>query len=371
MLSAAGLLLANQSQLPQASAQAFPSYNIVITVLDFRESDHTANMSIHFNANFEMKAGELGLFGLDLTNTWDGIMGDYVHQEKNGTLLDETIGSWVFNFHVRAHAFGRTEFYPYDSWMFNLTLSTPLLSDVNSTNLHGTMNPLAVPGWTLRQVSWGGADIFRIVRGSYANWNSVVVTFVLDRAVWQTVSVRGIPIILMLILGISTLIPPKDLSSKATVYTSIIFFIAAFLFQIGDYTSAYKYALSFGEVVFYYLLLAASIYLMLAVLENVLIVKDGVFFLGKTEKARRFADTLRVLIFVLLLGFVWIVPLLYSMSYVNTASSYWWVRVPLCETWFFPGLLASSGIVANLMALCGGLKRGSKQVEDPQVGLYE
>jgi hypothetical protein len=254
-----------------------------------------------------------------------------------------------FNFNVRAHAFGRTEFYPYDSWMFNLTLSTPVLNDVNSTNLYAALNPLGFSGWTLREVSFGGANVFRIVRGGYPKWNSVVVTFVLDRASWQTTWVRSIPLILLLILGVSVVIPPVDLPSKATVYTSVIIFIGALLFNVASSISPIRFALSFAEVVFYYLFIAASLYLMSAVIENALFSRESVLNLGTGKRGRMYTSVLRLLLYVFLLGFVCVVPFLYTVSYQELAASYWWVVLPLWETWLVPALCASSGIVVNLI----------------------
>lgn len=186
------------SQVPQASAQTHPYYEMGIGILDFRESDHTANMSIHFRADFEMKEGKPGLYGMDLENRWTRMMGDYVHQEKNGTLVDDGIGSWVFDFSIRAHAFGASEFYPYDSWMFNLTLSTPLLHEANSTNFSGFVNPRGLPGWNIE-----GAETFRLTHFNYDD--SATVTVVLRRAGWQIAPMLVIPPILLLMLGMTLL----------------------------------------------------------------------------------------------------------------------------------------------------------------------
>jgi hypothetical protein len=346
----------SQSQVPQASALTLPSYDLAITVLDFRESDHTANISILFQHTTEMKDEKPGLFGMDMENRWNRWVADSVHQEKNGTLLDERIGSWRFDFSFRAHAFGATEFYPYDSWMFNLTLTTPLLSDANSTNLHVVATSWGVPGWTLRLISSAGADVFRVVKNPSLNWKSVVVTFVLERAYWQTVSVRFVPVILMMILGVSVLIPPADLSSKATVYTSIIFFIGAFLFTLANNLSPYRSGLLFGETVFYNLFFLASAYLTYAVLENILVSKQGVLYLGKGEKSKRITDALRIAMYLVLLGLVWTIPLSILMSYNEMASRYSWVNLPVFETWLLPGVLMSWAIVVNLVALARGVK---------------
>jgi hypothetical protein len=144
------------------------------------------------------------------------------------------------------------------------------------------------------------------------------------------------------------MIPPIDLSSKATVYTSIIIFIGALLFNIASSISPLRFALSFAELVFYYLFIAASLYLMSAVIENVLVSREPVSNLGKAKTGGTYGNALRLLLYVLLFGFVWVVPFSYSRSYQELASPYWRVILPLWETWLLPAVFASSGIVVNL-----------------------
>jgi hypothetical protein len=319
---------------------------MVITILDFRESDQTANMSIHFDAEFEMKAGEPGLYGMDLENRWDGIFGDYIHQEKNGTLLDHTIGSWVFNFYVRAHAFGRTEFYPYDSWMFNLTLSTPLLFAANKTNFHGVVNPLpGIPGWNVDTGPFAGAESFRLTHVLYEH--GTTVTIVLRRAGWQIFPEQLISFVLLLVLGVSLLIPSEDLSSKLTAHTSVIFFIAALLFTLAGLLSPRRFGFSFVEISFYYLFSLASLYLMFAVIEDVCTSKNGILYIRR----ERYRCALQIPGRVCILALVWVVPYWYVLSYQRAASSYWWINFPLSDTVLIPGFFGSIWILTSLIVL--------------------
>lgn len=341
ILSIAVLLFVSQSQVPPASAHAYPSYEMGIGILDFRESDHTANMSIHFLADFEMKEGKPGLYGMDLENRWNRITGDYVHQEKNGTLEDGGIGRWVFDFSIRAHAYGASEFYPYDSWMFNLTLSTPLLHEANSTNFSGFVNPSrGIPGWNFE-----GAETFRLTHFSYDD--SATVTIVLRRAGWQTVHVQVIPLILLLMLGMTVLIPSKDLSTKATVYTSVIFFVAALLFNLKDFVSPLRSGLSFAETSFYCLFIFASMFLVFAVIENVYTVKEGMLYLPSA----RGRIALQILMRLLILTFVWYILYSFVSSYQNMASPYWWVSFPMFDTLFVPALSVGLGVLGSMAAL--------------------
>lgn len=341
VLLVAFLLALWQPQVPTASAQILPYYEMGIGILDFRESDHTANMSIHFLADFETKEGKPGLYGMDLENKWNRITGNYVHQEKNGTLVDDGIERWVFDFSIRAHAFGASEFYPYDSWMFNLTLSTPLLHEASNTNFSGFVSPShGIPGWNFE-----GAETFRLTHSNYDD--SATVTIVLRRAGWQTAHVQLIPPILLLMLGMTVLIPSKDLSTKATVYTSVIFFVAALLFNLKDFVSPLRSGLSFAETSFYCLFVFASMFLGFAVIENVCTVKEGMLYLP-SAKGR---IALQILVRLSLLTFVWCVLYSFVSSYQIMASPYWWVSFPMTDTLFVPALSVGLGILVSIAAL--------------------
>jgi hypothetical protein len=113
-------------------------YYFIVSVIDFRESDHSANLSIGFAAHFPIRNGPPGVFGLNLVNYHSG-REDSANEETNGTCANVacTDAYWNFNFFLRFHGFGLTDMYPYDSWMFNLTLTTPLLfaANVNNTEI--------------------------------------------------------------------------------------------------------------------------------------------------------------------------------------------------------------------------------------------
>jgi hypothetical protein len=354
LLSAVGTLV-TQAQIPKPLALGYPHFDMIVTILDFRDSDHTANMSIIFQAEFEMKNEQPVPYGMEFGNTWDKAMPDYVHYDINGTSIDSRIGRWKTEFSVRAHAFGASELYPYDSWMFNLTLSTPLLHYANETNFYGSVQPPARPGWDIQTVSSGHAGPFRLTHINYGD--GATVTIVLKRADWQTMPVRLIPMILLLILGVTVLIPPEDLSSKATVCTSVMFFVAALLFNLKDLISPLRFGLSYVEALLYYLILSASFFLLLAIGEN-LTTKEGSMLYRRSKKGQ---ESVQLIMRVITMAVVLTSLSVFVTSYEMTASRYWWICLPLVETRLAPVLAATSGILLTVGVLPYKWKKREKK----------
>jgi hypothetical protein len=355
LLSAIGILTVSQPQIPKPLALGYPHFDIVVNILDFRDSDHTANMSIIFQADFEMKNEEPVPYGMEFENTWDKVMPDYVQHDINGTSVDSRIGRWETEFSVRAHAFGASELYPYDSWMFNLTLSTPLLHYANETNFYGNVQPSARPGWDIQTVSFGNAGPFRLTHTNYDD--SATVTIVLKRADWQTMPVRLIPMILLLILGVTVLIPPEDLSSKATVCTSVMFFVAALLFNLKDLISPLRFGLSYVEALLYYLILSASFFLLLAIGEN-LTTKEGSILYRRSKRGK---EVVQLIMRLTTMAVVLTSLSVFVTSYEMTASRYSWIYLPVVETRLAPVLAATSGIFLTMVVLPYKWKKREKK----------
>lgn len=313
------------------------SYQIAVTFLDFRDSDQSANISIYLSAQFPMVSGPPGRYGLDIT---DRDTGSYAHEETNGTCANQacSAANWYFNFFVRFRGRGAGDFYPYDSWMFNITLETPLMFSAKNTNTEIHVASYAY-GWEIK-----GTPATRLVEGP---WGSDVITVVLQRAGWTVFPIRFVPIVLFLILGLTALIPAKDLSSKTTVITAVIFFILAFVLNLGPILPRRFYGLSFAEFVFYYLLLLASAYLGESILENrIFAQKRG----GKSE-----TGLVIMQVFMVLLAFGLIFS--YTSSFGSLTSTYWWSGPDIFETRYYPVAAVAAGTLLNVLLI--KLRRGA------------
>ena len=313
----------------------YPSrFGYELDFLDFRESDHSANISVFFESHTAFhSAGPPEKLGLDLR---ERDTNDYSHQERNGSCDSQScsVASWYFDFSVRFRSLGVSDLYPYDSYMFNITLEMPLLSLANKTNTEMLVRCYAY-GWELKFL-----PITRVVTG-YIGF--LVVTAVLQRDSWTTAPVNLVPVFLFLILGMTVFIPSKDLSSKVTVCTAVLFFIAASIFTLGPNLPPRVYGLSFAETTLYYLLLISSAFLVESILENRAV--------ARLSSQRYVTLCFLFQIGVVFLAISWIN--VYTNSFETLASNYWWASLDLfemIEAKYGPMILVALGLGFNFIA---------------------
>lgn len=337
---------------PEQTTNHYPThYQMFVNVLDFRESDFSANLSVSFNAQFEVH-GNPGGFGADLQ---DRDTGGYAQAESNAHCIykDCSVAFWDFSFSVRFLGLGAADFYPYDAWMFNLTLTTPLLFEANATNTDiGARSYL--PGWEFKQTPTS-----RVVGSHGLLQGQIVVTMILQRAGWTVQPIRLVPIVLFFVLGLTAMIPSDDLSSKITVATAVIIFVAASVFTLGTSLPARSYGPSFAETVFFYLILLAAVYLAESIAEKRLDLaisnwnkkKLHTDIYDPQQQFIRLRDALRGVVPVIMqiatlaLAVNWI--LAYTSSYANLTSIYWWSAVDAVETRYLPILAVAIGTSLN------------------------
>jgi len=306
------------------------AYSVFLGVVDFREADHSANVSITLTAQLPMISGPPGGFSL-LVQAPGGGQG---FAEANSSCIDVacTEGFWNFHLYARFTASGVTDFYPYDAWKLNITLTSLVLNEANTTNTDIGARSY-VPGWGL--IAGPATHIVN------TGWGVITVPMTLQRASWSTTPIRYVPIFLFLVLGLTALIPADDLASKTTVVTSVIFFIAASIFSLGPSLPPRFYGPSFAETVFFYLLMLAAVYLGESILENRAI--------GQVKKAGKIHVLIQFALQVTVLGLAinWI--LTYTGSFISLASSaYPWSAPDLLETRYLPIVSVALGTLMNI-----------------------
>jgi hypothetical protein len=275
-----------------------------------------------------MVSGTPGLYGLVVRDT---ATGGSAQRETNGECIyqDCTAAGWFFDFSVRFRGLGAGDFYPYDRWMFNLTLDTPLLFLANKTNLDMSARSSAY-GWEIE-----GAPTMRLAQS-----NLVVITMILQRAGWTVFPIRSIPILLFFVLGLVALIPSDDLSSKTTVVTAVIFFILTSILSFGPSLPPRSYGLSFAEIVYYYLLLLAAVCLAESILEKRII--------PRTRRRGERSDRLFAMqMFIVATAFLLVY--LYTASFAHLAAIYPWSWLPPLETFILPLAAITCGTLLDTL----------------------
>jgi hypothetical protein len=303
---------------------------------------------VHFEVIVSASGGaQLGAVGLTIYDEPENVFHSSNTYMSNGTYLnkDKTIASWTYNIAAKLEGLGSNDFYPYDSWLFSVTLSSPFLSsdEINSTNTYMKFQNFLT--------DWGHDCPYGCFVPSYQN--SMVTTFVLSRPPGGAfVPAAYVPWILWFILGIAVLIPPDDLATKSTLYTSIIFFLGGLLFtRVLSFQSSGS---SYVENSLYYVLFLTSIYLLEAIFEKLLGSR------GQTPRK----NILRI---VLELGFIIGAFELLSRQYVTFSEllmTYWWVTFPIIQTLYIPVFLLSWATVVNVCLILVGMMRLRREHPD-------
>jgi hypothetical protein len=338
---------AEPQSLPRETQSKAPAanYELVLNLFSFNQSDDSVGTSVWFSAT--LGPGTLsynasrppGVFGLNVENLWNYTQYDYFHQDRNGTYQDarNTTAGWQFNFTKRFHGFGAIEFYPYDSWMFNITFDSPILYYANTTNLGVYVQPY-LPGWNIYAFCSSGVPYPcpRLVSGNWGN-SHVTLTFVIGRAAWQISATRSLPIILFLILGMSLIVDPSDLNTKVSIYAPIIIFIATYLFSLSSSLPVRTFAPSFAENVLYNLLLISSVFLAESIAEKLV---------AENERTPA-GEAWRVVFQVLLFTALALIIANYVDSYDALLRTYFWVQIPALETLNLPLAVVLAPIIVN------------------------
>jgi len=159
-------------------------------------------------------------------------------------------------------------------------------------------------------------------------------------------------------MGVSVLIPPDDLASKTTVYTSIIFFLGGLLFtRVLSFQSS---GVSYVENTLYYILFLTSLYLSAAVFERLLSSRE--------QSVARTA--LRAVIEII---YAAVAIELLSRQYATFTSllkTFWWVNFPIFQTLYIPAILVSWGTAVNICLIVIEIKRIRRE-RDASITMYD
>lgn len=137
------------------------------------------------------------------------------------------------------------------------------------------------------------------------------------------------------------------MSSKTTVYTSIIFFLGGLLFtRVLSFQSSGS---SYVENTLYYILFLTSIYLLGAIFEKLLSAR------GQGVGMRRIAIELGFAAFA-----VWLLSRQY-VAFTHLLKMYWWVTFPIIQTLYVPAFLVSSTTAASICLIVAEMRRISRQ----------
>ena len=181
------------------------------------------------------------------------------------TVNETTLVTFVNQTTAEFRLLGLAEFYPYDSYLLNLTFSFPDNGFANNNNTSVEMNfPLwGLYGWRI------DTEIIRITHeGDFVKIRSATR---MTRSSYVIEPLRFILWIMFGVLGTSFLISPKNLSIRLTLYIAVLLFSISFFFQSSAMAPPRYGSLSLLENLILDLLLAASVFLMFSVAEKVAI----------------------------------------------------------------------------------------------------
>jgi len=312
-----------------------------IRVEDFRESDHSANISIYFNLRLDN--GISGMYSLDIQNSHNNILSDLpVYLQQNSTYpiaSNHSITDWLFSNTTRIHAFGAVEFYPYDSWLFNLTIYTPLFPP---SRLAAEFDTAPLPGW-IAQCLPSTSSCFTI------SANTVVVSFVVNRADWQSLPVRALPLVLLFVLSVSMIEMPRAVTDKVTIITSVIVFVALFLFNLSGNLPPRTFASTYAESLLFDILLIASVLLVEAIIEARV---NLIYELRQTDFFVR--GCIRTSIQLLTMSLIVVIILWpHYFAYQGYLNEFNWVNIPIADS-LLCFIIPFIGIIVDLLLLWFG-----------------
>jgi hypothetical protein len=311
-----------------------PTGCLVISINGFFESNHTAVLSIFSVANVFARGGaQLGGATLNVIDEPENQYYVTHAYTSTGQYLDQnkTMARWTWTNASTFHGVGSNDFYPYDAWLFTITVFSPFLygDGLNSTNTYLDLRNY-LTGWN-----------YNCPQGCFSySYHSMVITFVLSRFPGGSlVPAAYVPWILWFLLGVTVLIPPDDLASKATIYTSIIFFLAGLLFaRVLSFQSTGE---SYVENTLYYILFLTSIYVFEAIFERLLCLRK------RSIKWSAIRITVELCITIITAETL-------SVQYTSFSSlvrSYWWVTFPVNQTLYIPAILVSWATVVNVSVI--------------------
>lgn len=234
-------------------------------------------------------------------------------QSETQTINQTNFATFVNQSKTKFWLIGLAEFYPYDSYLLNLTF---MFADNGLANDNNTSVEMNFPWWHFYgwKIETAPTRITHV-----GDFVEITSTATIARSSWSIEPFRNILWIMFLVIGISYLISPKNLQARLSIYISILLFSITFFFQTATTAPPRIASLSLLEKLTLHLLLATSAFLLLSVLERVAIFEYKTY--PKVRGALVF-ETFGVLIvaFVILIEF---------NSYVIVAERYFsWVDIP-------------------------------------------
>lgn len=249
--------------------------------------------------------------------------GGHIEVIVNQTDIQNYLGKTYYHYRGsglgRIQLFGRSEFYPYDSYMINLTIRIPNFGFHNKTIF--SIYPYFYDNqWFI------DPQPPRISFEDY--WTSINYKIYIRRQPWTYSYLNLIPSFAFLFLGGIYLISPEDLRNRLTIVVPLFIFVSTFNLQIP---LPYRTGMTFYEFKVLLLFLAVSSIGFVSLIEYTLIKKfkkDG--FLASY-----------LLEFLLLFSISYYIYLVYAEYSSMSQKYYMWVILPSSFEIIFPFLFGS------------------------------
>ena len=195
--------------------------------------------------------GGLERFYLNQTHHWSREGEDYFH-------FDGQVDT-------KFRLFGLSEFYPYDSYLLNLTFEMPeFLQLANETNTDVAVY-CWMPDWQLRDDSPKIAH-----RNGILN---LIVSRVMYREKWVTLPFEWIIFCSFLLLGASLFLSPKEIQHRLVVYLTLFVFTMTLFNTVGPIIPTRTYWLSLTEFYILFIVSGTSLFSIFSIIEYGLIKK--------------------------------------------------------------------------------------------------
>lgn len=177
--------------------------------------------------------------------------------QANLTLFERQVGYYEGNVSAVFRLFGLKEFYPFDSYLLNLTFTLPNFGLITENNTELVM-------YLGEDYGWGSVSFGVIWDGEMARVSSHL-EFTRGSGTSATASIMSVLICSFLLLGSTTLISPERLEYRLTICLTL------FIFSIS-YSSAMKVdGLSLGESLINSLLFGTGLFAVVSIIERALI----------------------------------------------------------------------------------------------------
>ena len=220
--------------------------------------------------------------------------------------------------------FGSPIFYPFDSYYLNLTFLFPSNGELNATTpteFRSNMLYQEQSGWFAQK--YGNMTI------QYTPVIDVITAtqgFIIGRTFPSTLPIMMILWVGYFLLAATLLIEHRDLSTKATVFTTIFVFFATLYFNFSTSIPPF-YAMSFGASLILYLIFGGASFFVMGLVQN--------FVTKRTSVEEYKVEWINHILMLIPVG-----ALLYSLisfveAFTPEGTLFFWVNLPTSFIWTF------------------------------------